>query len=271
MFSSLISAQGGVLSSLAPDAARASETASTAAAGAREPRIRIAATRPSAALTARGAQLGRCRERYETQTPVKTAAYAIVGEVNNAYNDGTRVNFSHAREQTADTDFGVAVSDDAGDTFGIVGQNHSGDSGTLTFPPVQRRWARQLRTKFEFTREAVRTDSCAVWSIYIRATGWLLGTDSATKQKGTLDRCDSHWVGGNASTAVFIRSSNRAVRWTHGAAAFGVWLTTQSGFSRNVTINYTFGGPANKKHYLCGPDGRQDPSISGRIFSGARR
>ena len=82
---------------------------------------------------------------------------------------------------------------------------------------MTRRWARELKTKFEFTREAARTNTCAQWSVYIRATGWLLGTNFDTKERGTLDRCDSSWIGGVASGGKFTRSSNQAVTWTRSA------------------------------------------------------
>jgi hypothetical protein len=117
----------------------------------------------------------------------------------------------------------------------------------------------------------VRHDTCAVWDHYIRATGWLLGTDFDTEQAGALDKCDTRWLGRNGGGGGFVRNANHAVRWTQGAAAFGVWLTTQSGFSRYVTTECKFGGPMSKNHYLCGPDGKQDPSTAGRIFSGARK
>jgi hypothetical protein len=70
---------------------------------------------------------------------------------------------------------------------------------------------------------------------------------------------------------VFLRKRNRAVRWTRGAAAFGVYLTTRSGFSENVTLEYRFGGRPRKRHYLCGPDGTSSPYEAGRVFSGALR
>jgi hypothetical protein len=65
--------------------------------------------------------------------------------------------------------------------------------------------------------------------------------------------------------------SNRAVRWTVGVEAFGVALTSQSGFSKNVKLSYRFGGSGRKVHRVCGTDGKQAIWQSGRAFSGTRR
>jgi hypothetical protein len=195
----------------------------------------------------------------------------VVGELNNAYNDGTKGRFTYGREHTADTEFGIAVSSDGGDSWFIGGESHIGDSGSVTFPPATRRYARKLRTLFEFSHQAARNNTCAVFDHYIRATSWIGGTNSDLRQPGALNRCDSAQIDGYESGAQFHRKRNLAVRWIRGAAAFGVHLTTRSGFSENVRLDYTFGGPPRKNHYLCGPDGRSSPYESGRVFSGALR
>ena len=61
------------------------------------------------------------------------------------------------------------------------------------------------------------------------------------------------------------------LRWTHGAEAFGVYVTVRSGFTKNVTLDYAFGGPPGKAHYLCGPDAKQSPVSAGRVFSGSAK
>jgi hypothetical protein len=222
--------------------------------------------------TAHAAQLGHCKTGYWVKKPVNTPQWAVVGELNNAYNDGTAATFTYARDHTADTDFSVAVSSDGGETFELHGQTHIGDYGKVVWPTFRRRFARKMRSKFQFTLEAARADTCAVWSEKIHATAWLSGTDFTIKQAGTLDKCDSSWVGGSAGAgSEWERDHNDAVRWTRGVSAFGVELTSQSGFSTHVVTHYVFGGPENKMHYVCGPNGRQSPFLSGRIFSGARK
>jgi hypothetical protein len=243
--------------------------ASTAA----EPRIAIRADRPRPlqAAASRSAE-PHCRNERQVTKPKHTRALAVVGELNNAYDDGTRGRFTYGREHTADTEFGIAVSHDDGDTWFIGGENHVGDHGSATFPPAKRRYARKLRTLFEFSHQAARNNTCAVFDHYIRATSWIGGTNSDLRQPRALNRCEAaHLNGGFEGGSVFHRARHEAVRWTRGAAAFGVYLTTQSGFSENVRLDYTFGGPVRKNHYLCGPDGRSSPYEAGRIFSGPLR
>jgi hypothetical protein len=127
-----------------------------------------------------------------------------------------------------------------------------------------------LRTQFEFTRYEVRRSSCAVWETEIRATSWLGGTDSSTKQDG-LDKCDPKQLAGFEGGATFARATNNATRYTRAVEAFGVNLTSRSGFSKNVTLDYAWGGPRSKDHYICGPDGKESPMTAGRIVSGTRK
>ena len=238
-----------------------------------EPRIAIRAGRRRPLLAKAAAQRDEpCRNERQVTEPKYTRALAVVGELNNAYNDGTRGRFTYGREHTADTEFGIAISSDGGDTWFIGGENHIGDYGSVTFPPAMRRYARKLRTLFEFSHQAARNNTCAVFDHYIRATSWIGGTNSDLRQPGALNRCDPRYLGkGFEGKGFFHRTRTRAVRWTRGAAAFGVHLTTRSGFSENVTLEYSFGGPPRKRHYLCGPDGRTSPYAAGRVFSGALR
>ena len=76
---------------------------------------------------------------------------------------------------------------------------------------------------------------------------------------------------GYEGTGGVLRYQNDAVRWTRGAQTFGFYRTTKSGFSTNVETSYMWVGPRNTRHSLCGPDGKQSPYESGRIFSGARK
>jgi hypothetical protein len=166
---------------------------------------------------------------------VVTRELAVVGELNNAYNDGTRGKFTYSRNKTADTHFGIALSSDSGDSWNITGEKHIDDRGSVTFPRATRRYARRLKSLFEFTKYQVRNSTCAEWDIEVRATAWIDGSNSETRQKGTLDRCDPNRLEGFEGGAEFHRFRSEAVRWTKGVQAFGVYLTTRSGFSENVT------------------------------------
>jgi hypothetical protein len=256
----------GFVTEARPGVARIASHAST-------PRITIRATRSRALPRAAAARSGRpCRNERQVTEPKYSRSLAVVGELNNAYSDGTLGRFTYGREHSADTEFGVAMSSDGGDTWFIGGENHVADYGSVTFPPATRRYARKLRTLFEFSHQAARNNTCAVWDHYIRATSWIGGTDTDLRQPGALNRCDPRYLGkGFQSKAEFFRERSEAVRWARGASAFGVYLTTQSGFSENVTLGYRFGGGPHKRHYLCGPDGRSSPYEAGRVFSGVRR
>jgi hypothetical protein len=250
------------------DAAGAARIASHSA----EPRIAIHAARRRPLLRAVASTDEPCRNERQVTEPRYTRALAVVGELNNAYNDGTRGRFTYGREHTADTDFGIGFSPDGGDTWFIGGENHVGDSGSAPFPPATRRYACKLRTVFEFSHQAARNNTCAVWDHYVRAESWIGGTNSDLRQPGALDRClPEHFKGGFEGKSGFHRKRNEAVRWTRGVTVFGVHLTAQSGFSENVRLDYTFGGPVRKSHFLCGPDGKSSPFEAGRVFSGARR
>jgi hypothetical protein len=248
------------------------QPAARIASRAREPRIAIRATTRRPLVRATAARDGEtCRNERQVTEPKYSRALAVVGELNNAYNDGTRGRFTYGRAHSADTEFGVGMSSDGGDTWFIGGENHIGDYGSASFPPATRRYARKLRTLFEFSHQAARNNTCAVWDHYVRATSWIGGTNSDMRQPGALDRCDPRRIKGFEGTAQFHRTRNEAVRWTRGVAVFGVYLTSQSGFSENVRLDYRFGGPTRKQHYLCGPDGGSSPYEAGRVFSGALR
>jgi len=267
-FSGFVTGTGSGVRVASDEALGAARIASTGS----EPRIAIRADRARTLAAVARTRAPRCRDEHQVTAPKVTRALAVVGELNNAYNDGTRGTFSYGREQDADTNFGVAISADNGTTWTIGGENHIGDSGRATFPPAKRRYARKLRSLFEFTHQAARNNTCAAWDHYIRATSWIGGTNSDLRQPGALDRCDPRYFpNGFEGGSKFNRAQEEAVRWSRGVVAFGVALTAQSGFSKNVALHYVFGGPLHKYHYLCGPDGRSSPYEAGRVFSGKLR
>ena len=252
--------------------AEARSGAARIASHASAPQIAIRADRPSRLLAAAARSDGPCRPERRVTKPRYARALAVVGELNNAYNDGTSGKFTYGRKQVADTDFGIGVSSDGGDSWFIGGENHISDEGKAGFPAAKRRYARKLRSVFEFSHQAARNHTCAVWDHYVRAESWIGGTNSDLRQPGALNRCDAaSLLDGFDSGATYERRSNHAVRWTRGVAVFGVYLTSKSGFSNHVTLEYKFGGPGGKEHYLCGPDGRSSPYEAPRVFSGARK
>ena len=269
-FTLFVDARGGAVRAVPPDAVTTSDGVARAAtrSGMLASHIAVKARRavPSHAY---GSQLGTCENKRQERRPVVTRELAVVGELNNAYNDGTRGTFTYSRNKTADTMIGIAET--YGGVWHITGEKHIADKGQVSFPRATRRYSRRLKSLFEFTKYQVRNNTCAEWDQYIRATAWIDGTNSETRQKATLDRCNRHVLEGFEGDTTFQRYRVEAVRWLRGAQAFGVSLTTRSGFSENVTLDYSFGGPVRKKHYLCGEDGVSSPYTSGRVFSGARR
>jgi hypothetical protein len=235
-----------------------------------QPIIPLHASFP-AATTARAAQRDPCIGPQQTRKPVSVRKMVVVGELNNAYNDGTVGTFRYARQGYAQTAFTVSAEYPGMASVNFSGQTVTTNGGSATFPQAKSRYARKLRSTFEFTRYDVRRSPCAVWESEIRVTSWVGGTNSSLKQNRTLDRCDTSQVQGFEGGAVFTRDRNHAVRYDRAVEAFGINVSSQSGFSTNVQLDYKFGGSRSKMHYLCGEDGRKSPYESGRVFSGARK
>jgi hypothetical protein len=145
------------------------------------------------------------------------------------------------------------------------------DEGRVGFPVFDRRLSRKLRTLFEYTKYRIRASECAVWEPFIRATSWIGDTNITLKNKDGLDRCDPRHLIGSPGGGEFERIDGRAVRYRRAVDAFGVSLTAQSGYTHNVTLNFTWGGRKGKRHYICGDDGKQSPFTSGRVFTGSRK
>ncbi len=268
-FTVFVDAPGGTARVSTPDAVTTTATAARISAKhPQSPQITLHANRPMPfALAAQAG--GTCDTKYRARKPVSMRKLAVVGELNNAYNDGTQGTFSYAREGSAETAFGVAANI-KGSTWAISGETMITDQGKITFPQALKRYSRKLRTQFEFTKYQTQASSCAVWETEIRATSWTGGTDSSIKQDG-LDACDTAKVQGYEPGATYDRNKGAATRYTRAVEAFGVNLTSRSGFSQNVTLDYAFRGPSGKNHYLCGPDGEQSAMESGRVFSGSKK
>jgi hypothetical protein len=218
---------------------------------------------------AHAAQYGQCDMNMHTRALGSMRKMTVVGELNNAYNDGTVGTFTYSREHTAETTIGAAQQLENG-AWSISAEYAITNAGTIKFPPFKRRLSRKMRSMFEYTKYEVQASSCAVWEPYIRATSWIGDYDISVKQNG-LDKCDAKYLHGYSSGGGWSRNSGNAVTYTQAVEAFGVNLTARSGFSKNVTLEYDWNGPARKQHYICGEDGKSSPFTSGRVFTGSRK
>lgn len=243
------------------------------------PTLDLTVAAPIAGGTARGGTRAcNVTPLWKVKSTEMASNWATVGELNNAYNDGTKATFSYGRGGDRSTSFGIAVSvsyGSAAGSYSVTDEATISHSARVTFPEFNRRLARKMRTQFRYKR-TIEERVCPNTGVKdvrktVRATGWWGGTDTSVKQPEGLDKCDPRAVFGWEGGTKFMRDRNAAVRYTYGTEAFGVALSTQSGFSRNVTTEYAFGGRKAKKHYLCGPDGKTPATTAGRIFSGARR
>lgn len=267
---SFIDHTGGVVRSVTPEAVGPrNATAARVSSAAPSPRVRLKAGRP---LPARAAQ-GRCKTEHEERVVARGPSLAVVGELNNAYNDGTSATFTYGRGGESATYFGIAYDDGSGNGFRIDSEKYAAYQGSTTFPTVRRRYARKMRSGFTFEKRQARNNSCAVWDTYVLTTGWQGTQNVRQKQSGTLNRCVPEAFGrqGFLAGGRFSTTTHNAVRWSRGVSVYGANLTTRSGFDQKVEISYRFRGGDGKKHYLCGPDGRTSAASSGRVFSGAVR
>jgi hypothetical protein len=266
-FTAYVANDAGNARVIRSDVADPERTLAQASALPRPPELDLSAgrVRPVVATAARD-----CQNKRQVTDPVHTRSWAVVGELNNAYNDGTWARFRYGRGSGAETKFGIAANY-GGSTWTIGGTNTISDEGFATFPTARQRYSRRLRSLFEFSKQSVRNNTCAVWDTYIKAVAWHGGGTDEQRVVDGLDRCDRNLAASWPSGGKFRRTSTAATQYKYGVEAFGVSLTTQSDFSENVRIDYGFKGSPTKKHYLCGPDGRESPYTAGRIVSGGTK
>lgn len=208
---------------------------------------------------------------WKTIKSERQTKWTVIGELNNAHNDGTVAKFEYGRNGNTETTFGIATALN-GASASISETNQVEDNARLQFPEFKRRLSRKMRTGFEYLKTTEKRE-CEATGVSdtrttIRAVAWKSGTDTNVKQKGGLNRCRRDLPTYARGTS-FTRDRNRAVRWDSGVDAFGVYLTTQSGFSQNVVVSYEFGKSKTYKYYLCGSDGGSSANRSGRITAGA--
>jgi hypothetical protein len=193
-------------------------------------------------------------------------AWALVGELNNAYRD-TVATFTYGRK--ADSEFSVGVKLAGGD-WEVQGSTtvHT-DRGAEQSRSRRGPYARRLYSKFLFRKERVIT--CAPFgpeSDVVRAVRWDGGWGSV-KQRRTIRVCRTGLYPFHHGDG-FQTSNAAAVTFRASVHVFGAGLDVQSGFSQYVSIHFRFGGPPRRVHWLCGSHGAPITEAS-RIFSGRAR
>ena len=114
-------------------------------------------------------RVSRARARTSARTaPGVTRELAVVGELNNAYNDGT-----WASSATAGTRRGHRVRDrgQVRRRVDITGTNTSPTRASCRSRRCAR-YSRRMNSLFEFTKHLARNNTCAVWDTYIKAVTW---------------------------------------------------------------------------------------------------
>jgi hypothetical protein len=267
-FSGIVDGRGPATRVIDPGALSTGGAAS-AAGGISAPFIRVPADDPPArGASASAWPIPKDCPLVSTEVLGEDDAWTVIGELNNAYNDGTQAKFIYGVAQETSSYIGVATKL-AGGEFSIDGETYIRDKGSVA--DVQaRRYARKVRSGFRYKHlKQVGYGFCTGRTYETVMATRFLGGKVTRKQRRTLDRCARDVVGSRYdSGGEFHREVNSAVRWSGGVNVFGVGLTTRSGFDRDVQLDYAFGGRPDKKHYICGPDGRQSAMSAGRVFSG---
>lgn len=196
----------------------------------------------------------------------------VIGEINNAYRD-TNATFYYGREQSADTDFSVAVAEPS-EAFEIEGENHIGhrfgSKVTMTRRgPFSRKIVSSFRFgKYRIVHHSARCGDTLIKTI-LKADEWAGGRRGRRNKVGSGIRvCGSVGLADKENyrgRGTFERFVNDAVTWSFGVRVLGVGFKTRSGLSKHVGIKYEFNGPG--EHWLCGSNDRP-ATTAGRIFSG---
>jgi hypothetical protein len=233
----------------------------------RIPEVRVRLQHRAPVATASQGQ--QCDWNMHTKALGSMRKMTVVGELNNSYNDGSFGTFTYGNDGFTETTIGAASKvKDVG--WSISAEYLVKQEGRVRFAPAKRRYSRKLRTSFEYTKYEIRASECAVPEEVVRATAWIGDSDDTIKQNG-LDKCDAKHLFGQKSYDQFYRKDSQAVTYTRAVEAFGVNLTARSGYSNSVTVKYDWRGPAGKKHYICGDDGKSSAYSSPRIFTGSRK
>jgi hypothetical protein len=187
----------------------------------------------------------------------------VIGELNNAFHD-TTAGFAYGKK--ADSSISVAVHPN-GEGWSLDGTTSVENSQSSTVGVHgQRRVARRYLSRFRYGEEKIVTCSLHSPEYRIRAERWNGGL-WAERQNHTLNVCKNGNTYPGGST--FDRTDKAAVTWKNAATLLGIGFTARSGFSQWVRTHFSFGGPAKRRHMLCGSHG-QPETVAPRIFSGRR-
>jgi hypothetical protein len=199
--------------------------------------------------------------------------WVVVGELNNAYKDGTNLKYNY--KNSADSSIQVAVSASGG-PLKVEGFHRVDTSDSYTEgQPLAHRGARKVESLFAFERVRHNFPTCAGPPVYEDkdfAKTWKGHLRLGDYLQGTLDRCESVFGYHFGPGDTFARVEGKAHTWG-GAVTVGnehgtVGLDATTGFSHYASISGKFG--SNRFHYGCGEVDPDHPSRRFRIKSAKR-
>jgi hypothetical protein len=198
-----------------------------------------------------------------------TKSNGVIGEINNAYRD-TSATFVYG--ERADTTTSVGFKPSGSSRWSLDGSVHRGTERSAEIGVIRNGpYSRKITSEFIVGRYRI-VDPCrpSENGQRIKVDRWAGGWDDGRRQTGTLNVCrpgapNTHKFRG---TGYFERDEGRATTWSGGIEAFGVSLSTRSGFSRWVRLRFDFPRRPVRARYLCGSGGA-DIHRALRIFSGA--
>jgi hypothetical protein len=193
----------------------------------------------------------------------------VIGEINNAYRD-TSASFAYG--ERADTTASVAFKPSGSGGWSLDGSVHRGTERENEISVTRNgRYSRKITSEFIVGRYRI-VDPCrpSENGQRLKVDRWAGGFKDGRRQTGTLNVCRPGVKGTQDfdGFGYFRRDDGRATTWSAGIEAFGVSLTTRSGFSEWVRLRFDFPRRPVRTRYLCGGGG-VDVNHAQRIFSGA--
>ena len=180
-FTGHVNDDAGVVRVVTPEDAAPAARVARVAGFAPPPAIGLKAARTVPTI-ARAAQTGRCENKREMTRAQVTHSLAVVGELNNAYNDGTWGRFTYGRGGSAETSIGVAAS------YGPV-------SGRSAAPRRSATKGRRRSRRFAGATPAACSRSSSSTSSRRATTPAPSGTPTSRRPRGTAEMP----TGGNAA------------------------------------------------------------------------
>jgi hypothetical protein len=191
--------------------------------------------------------------------------HILVGELNNAYRDGTHARWEYGRQADTFAQSGAKVGGKGWKISGGVSIHNT--SSAAVGKRLGHKGSLKLRSNFVVKKgTGVYCDNYhhrhRSWGI--AAHRWVGGLSE--KHNHGLHRCPPHDSYPERSS--FSRNSKNAVLWHRGFEAGPLTFGSRSGYSQWVKVHERFGRLHH--HFICGKHGHSAVS-SGRIFSGARK